>query len=121
MKTGLIIEDSRVIRVIVGKALQEMGFTPLEAEDGKTALEMCKKELPDFIIMDWILPVMDGMAFLNEFHKLPDNEKVTIIFCSSKNNPEDIQMALDNGATEYIMKPFDSEILRFKLGLAGLL
>lgn len=121
MKTGLIIEDSKVIRVIICKALKEMGFNTLEAENGKVALDMCKEILPDFIIMDWQIPVMDGFTFLQEFHKLENNENTTILFCSSKNSIKDIKLALDNGAREYIMKPFDSEILRLKLGMAEIL
>ena len=121
MKTCLVVEDSKVIRVIAAKALQEMNFNAIEAENGEVALAQCQKSLPDFILLDWILPVKDGISFMADFKKLPGSEKVPIIFCTSRNDPKDIQTALDAGAWEYIMKPFDSEILRLKLMQTGLL
>ena len=121
MKTCLVVEDSKVIRVITSKALQEMDFNTIEAENGEVALSLCKGKLPDFILLDWLMPIKDGLSFLEDFKKLPGSDKVPVIFCSSKNDPEDIKKALSSGAREYIMKPFDSEILRLKLMQIGLL
>ena len=120
MKTFLVVEDSKIIRTIAAQALKDMGFATIEAGDGQTALDRCKKELPDAILLDWILPIKDGMAFMKEFRTLQSAEDVPIIFCSSKTEPEDIQKALDAGASEYIMKPFDSEILKLKINLIDL-
>ncbi len=121
MKTCLVVEDSKVIRVIAAKALQEMGFTTIEAENGETALAECQKSLPDFILLDWLMPVKDGISFMADFKKLSGSENIPVIFCTSRNEPADIKEALEAGAKEYIMKPFDSEILRLKLMQTGLL
>jgi len=120
MKTFLVVEDSKIIRTIAARALQDMGFATIETGDGETALETCKKSLPDAVLLDWLLPKKDGFAFMAEFRKIPGAEDVPVIFCSSKTEPEDIQKALDAGADEYIMKPFDSEILKLKINLIEL-
>ena len=120
MKTFLVVEDSKIIRTIAARALEDMGFATIETGDGQTALNMCKKALPDAILLDELLPVKDGFAFLKEFRTMQDAEDVPVIFCSSKADPKDIRKALDAGADEYIMKPFDSEILKFKINLLDL-
>ena len=120
MKTFLVVEDSKIIRTIAAQALKDMGFSTIEASDGQTALDICKKELPDAILLDWLLPVKDGLTFMKEFRAMQGAEDVPVIFCSSKTEPEDIQKALDAGAAEYIMKPFDSEILKLKINLIDL-
>ena len=120
MKTFLVVEDSKIIRTIAAQALKDMGFSTIEASDGQTALDICKKELPDAILLDWLLPVKDGLTFMKEFRAMQGAEDVPVIFCSSKTEPEDIQKALYAGAAEYIMKPFDSEILKLKINLLDL-
>jgi two-component system chemotaxis response regulator CheY len=120
MKTFLVVDDSKIIRTIASRALKDMGFATIEASDGQTALDMCKKKLPDAVLLDWLLPLKDGIAFTKEFRALQGTEDIPVIFCSSKTEPEDIQQALDAGANEYIMKPFDSEILKLKINLTGL-
>jgi len=120
MKTFLVVEDSKIIRTIAARALEDMGFATIETGDGQSALDICKKELPDAILLDELLPKKDGFAFMKAFRAMQGAEDVPVIFCSSKTDPEDIQKALDAGADEYIMKPFDNEILKFKINLLDL-
>ncbi len=120
MKTFLVVEDSKIIRTIAARALEDMGFATIETGDGQSALDICKKELPDVILLDELLPIKDGFAFMKEFRTIQGSEDVPVIFCSSKTDPEDIKKALDAGADEYIMKPFDNEILKFKINLLDL-
>ena len=121
MKRCLIVDDSRIIRRVASKILYELGFEPEEAEDGKKALEAVRVHMPDVAVVDWDMPVMDGIAFVQELRKLPGGDKVTVIFCAAENDADHMNRALDAGADEYIMKPFDSEIVRSKLILLGAL
>jgi len=121
MKSCLIVDDSKVIRMVAKKIIQELHFTTLEAENGQVALTMCQAELPDAILLDWNMPVMDGIEFLRELRKLPHGDDPIVVFCTTENDIEHIQDAIVAGANEYIMKPFDSEILQAKFVQVGLI
>lgn len=107
--------------MVARNILEEMNFHVIEAEDGKIALEHCKKEMPDSVLLDWNMPVMDGMEFLIELRKLPKGGSPIVIFCTVENDPDHIRRAIVAGANEYIMKPFDGEILSIKFMQAGLI
>ena len=77
--------------------------------------------MPDVILLDWNMPVMDGIDFLRELRNLPGGDIPKVIFCTTENDIESIQKAIDAGANEYIMKPFDSEIIQAKFAQVGLL
>lgn len=121
MKSCLVVDDSRVIRMVARKILEELSFEVIEAEDGKVALDACAKKLPDAVLLDWNMPVMDGLEFLVALREMPGNEDVQVIFCTTENDLEHIQKAIAAGANEYIMKPFDSEIIQSKFTQVGLL
>jgi len=121
MKSCLVVDDSRVIRMVARKILEELNFEVLEAEDGKEALDLCQKQLPDCVLLDWNMPVMDGLEFLNAMRKLPSSDGVMVIFCTTENDMDHIQQAMSAGANEYIMKPFDSEIIQSKFVQVGLI
>ncbi len=121
MKSCLIVDDSKVIRMVAKKILQELSFETQEAEDGKIALDICMKKLPDAILLDWNMPNMNGIDFLRELRKLPGGEQPIVVFCTTENDIEHIQEAISAGANEYIMKPFDSEIMQAKFSQVGLL
>src|SRR5882762_7639831 len=111
MKSCLIVDDSKVIRMVAKKILQELSFETQEAEDGKIALDICIKNMPN----------MNGIDFLRELRKLPGGEQPIVVFCTTENDIEHIQEAISAGANEYIMKPFDSEIIESKFTQVGLL
>ncbi|MGD9637768.1 MAG: PleD family two-component system response regulator [Alphaproteobacteria bacterium] len=121
MKTCLIVDDSKVIRMVARRILQELGFETSEAEDGEEAINLCKKSLPDGVLLDWNMPVKDGLQFLKELRAMPNGDKPIVVFCTTENDLDHIIEALGCGANEYIMKPFDSEILQAKFAQVGLL
>jgi two-component system chemotaxis response regulator CheY len=121
MKSCLIVDDSKVIRMVAKKILQELQFGTVEAEDGKVALDACTQDMPDAVLLDWNMPVMNGIEFLRELRKLPGGDKPVVVFCTTENDIEHIQEAIESGANEYIMKPFDSEILQAKFSQVGLI
>jgi two-component system, chemotaxis family, chemotaxis protein CheY len=120
VKTCLVVDDSRVIRKVARRILEEMGFEIAEAADGMEALAWCRAAMPDAILLDWNMPVMNGIEFLRRLRTEADGEKPTVIFCTVENDIAHINEALDAGASEYIMKPFDGDIIEAKFAEAGL-
>lgn len=120
MKTCLIVDDSRVIRKVSRQILEATGFACEEAENGQVALDFCHQKQPEFILLDWNMPVMDGIEFVKALRQMPKGQEPVVVFCSTENQLSRIQMALDSGANEYIMKPFDADIIRGKLIQLGL-
>ncbi|HEU0148146.1 MAG TPA: response regulator [Bradyrhizobium sp.] len=121
MKTCLVVDDSGVVRKIARRILEEIGFEVIEAEDGEQALEACKKSLPDAVLLDWNMPVMDGYDFLGRLRRMPGGEEPKVVFCTTENDIDHISRALNAGANEYIMKPFDKDIIAAKFQEVGLI
>ena len=121
MKRCLVVDDSRVIRMIARNMLQELGFEIIEAENGQVALSACEQSFPDAILLDWNMPVMNGIDFLRALRALPGGDAPKVVFCTTENDLDNIRTALEAGANEYIMKPFDNEIMQAKLSQVGLL
>jgi two-component system, chemotaxis family, chemotaxis protein CheY len=121
MKTCLIVDDSGIIRKVARRILESLGLQILEAENGEQALEACKRELPDAILLDWNMPKMDGYDFLRALRRLPGGGQPKIVFCTTENDVAHIARALQAGANEYIMKPFDKDIVAEKFQEIGLL
>jgi two-component system chemotaxis response regulator CheY len=114
VKTCLVVDDSRVIRKVARRILEDIGFDIAEASDGVEALAWCRSAMPEAILLDWNMPVMNGIEFLRHLRMEPGGEKPTVVFCTVETDIEKIQDALDAGASEYIMKPFDSDIITRK-------
>ena len=120
MKTCLIADDSKIIRMVLSKILGNMGFKVLEAEDGEEVIELFNMEAPDLIFIDWRLPVMDGIDVLYKIRNEKKIKQPKILFCSSLIDVDKIKEALQGGADDYIMKPFDEEIIASKLAILDL-
>jgi two-component system chemotaxis response regulator CheY len=117
----LLVDDSSTIRTIVRPMLVNLGCRVTEAADGQQALEACAKELPVAILLDWNMPVMNGLDFLKALRATPGGDAPVVIFCTTENDISRISAAIEAGANEYIMKPFDQEILRSKFLQVGLI
>jgi len=121
MKQCLIVDDSRVIRKVARRILEELKFGIDEAEDGLDALEICRRKMPDAILLDWNMPNMSGIEFLRALRREPSGGKPIVVFCTTENDIAHITEAIGAGANEYIMKPFDKDIVEAKFAEAGLM
>jgi len=120
LKTCLVVDDSRVIRKVARRILEDMGFEIAEAGDGMEALAWCRAAMPDAVLLDWNMPVMSGIEFLKHLRQEPGGDRPRVVFCTVENDLERIREALDCGADEYVMKPFDSDVIASKFAEAGL-
>jgi two-component system chemotaxis response regulator CheY len=116
-----VVDDSRVIRKVARRIIEDMGFEIAEAADGMEAMAWCRSAMPEAILLDWNMPVMNGLDFLRALRAEPDGKTPTVLFCTVENDPAHIAEALESGADEYIMKPFDGDILMSKFAQAGLI
>ncbi|MFC3785248.1 two-component system chemotaxis response regulator CheY [Sphingopyxis italica] len=121
-KSCLVVDDSKVIRKVARHILESMAFAVDEAADGQEALTFCRANRPDVILLDWNMPVMSGMEFLGAFNDLDygHQERPRVVFCTTENSIDHIRAAIEAGADEYVMKPFDRETLEGKLQLVGI-
>ena len=121
MSSCLIADDSKVIRLLLSKIMSNLGFSIIEAEDGEDVVELTQIKEPDLIIMDWNLPLLEGIDALYKIRAMKLNKAPKIIFCSSISDIDRLQTAIDGGADDYIIKPFDEDIVSTKLTILGLL
>ncbi len=121
MKSCLIVDDSRVVRKVASRIIRDLGFECKEAENGQKACEACEQSMPDAIILDWNMPIMSGIEFLEKLRQTEKGDHPKVIFCTTENDLAHIQRAMQAGANEYIMKPFDSEIIETKFIQVGLI
>jgi two-component system chemotaxis response regulator CheY len=120
MKRCLVVDDSRVIRIVARRILEEMSFSVDEAEDGAQALDRCREGMPDAVLLDWNMPVMSGIDFLRALRKESGGTDPVVVMCTTENDLEMITEALEAGANEFIMKPFDRDIIETKFSGVGL-
>ena len=120
-RTCLIVDDSRVVRGIARKIMEQFGYAVGEAENGEEALGKCHTAMPHLILLDWNMPVMSGMEFLKLLRQRGHSDQPKVVFCTTENDMAHIMEAMNAGANEYIMKPFDSDIIQAKFSQVGLI
>lgn len=111
MEKILIIDDEALIRESVAEVLEIQGYQTLTAEDGEKGLLIAHEESPDLIIMDVMMPGLDGFSLVKHLRKNPAFKLTPIIFISAKAKPEDLRTGMDLGGDDYITKPFSTEVL----------
>ena len=117
MKTVLVVDDSRIMRNIVKNTFAELKIPCqyLEAEDGKKAFQLLETNKVNIVFLDWNMPEMDGMQFLKKVRSMPDYNNLPIIMVTSEAAKYNVVEALQNGATDYIVKPIREKVFMEKL------
>src|ERR1700741_4408165 len=108
-KKCLVVDDPKVIQKGARHILETLDFTVDEAVDGRDALDQCMETPPDVILLDWNMPVMSGMEFLRALRQSDLPVRPKVVFCTTENGMGHIRAAIEAGADEYVMKPFDRE------------
>jgi two-component system chemotaxis response regulator CheY len=118
---ALVIDDSKAVRGLLKRELSHLGFEVFEAGNGQEGIDQLSELGPvDVALVDWTMPVMDGLSFLKEVRANPDYERVLVVMVTSESDPAQIFQALMAGADEYATKPITAAALAEKLGLVGL-
>jgi two-component system chemotaxis response regulator CheY len=121
VKQCLIVDDSRVVRKVARRILEGLQFQIEEAADGDAALESCRRVMPDAILLDWPAPSAGSANFLRALRREPEGQKPVVIFLAIENDVPHISEAINCGANDYILKPFDRETLQATFDEVGLL
>jgi len=86
MKTCLVVDDSKVVRLVARKILEELGFDVSEAEDGQVALDMSMERMPDVVLLDWNMPIMSGIEYLRALRVTEEGKRPVVVFCTTEND-----------------------------------
>lgn len=118
---ALVVDDSRSMRAIIVKQLRELGFTVEEAASGQESLaKLNAADRIDLVLLDWNMPEMDGCEVLSLIRSEPRYKEVRVMMVTTESEMSQVAVALEAGANEYLMKPFDRESLVEKLVLLGM-
>jgi two-component system chemotaxis response regulator CheY len=121
MTLFMVVDDSPVIRKVARRILEALDFETAEAGDASEALDQCRRSMPDAILLDGFMPGMDGYQFLKELRRQPSGHRPKVIYCTTENEVAQIARAMHSGADDFMMKPFDRELMQAKLQQMGLL
>ncbi len=115
----LLVDDSATMRKIVRRKIKEVGFVVdefVEAGDGKQALKMVINDSVNLIFLDWNMPVMNGLEFIQTLRSLSLPKRIPVIMVTTEGSHEKVNQALKSGVDDHILKPIDTERLRDVLG-----
>lgn len=108
-----------MIRKLVRRILEGIGYEVAEAENGEEALAKCRSAMPDLILVDWNMPIMGGMEFVTSLRGMQGDRRPKVVFCTTNADTADIRKGIEAGADEYVIKPFDEPALQAKLQRIG--
>ncbi len=118
---ALVVDDSKAMRMILSRMLRALGFEVLVAENGREGLEVLERAGEVAVaLVDWNMPEMDGVEFVRRVNAERGASRPRLMMVTSEADIAKVTTALEAGADEYAMKPFDVEIIKEKLELLGL-
>ncbi len=123
MAQAMVIDDSRAMRMILGRTLERFGYKVAHAANGKDALEQIHRQSSQvaLFLVDWNMPEMNGLEFVKNLRSKPQFGSIPIVMVTTETEAEQISLALEAGANEYVIKPFSDETIEDKLRMLGLL
>ena len=123
MAKVMVIDDSKAIRMILTRSLNKLGYEVCTAGDGGEALAILDQQAPElaFLLVDWNMPEVNGLEFVRRMRRMPSYADVPLMMVTTETELDQMALALEAGANEYVMKPFTEEIIADKLRLMGVL
>ncbi|MEM9073873.1 MAG: response regulator, partial [Myxococcota bacterium] len=116
---ALVVDDSASMRRLLAEHLAERGYEVRTAGSGEAALEQHRKDPFDLMLVDWTLPGMSGLDLCRAVRAEPAGEDVVLLVITGRNQPQDLHAVLDAGASDYLAKPVDPDVLRTRLLVAA--
>src|SRR4051794_25345612 len=119
---ALVVDDSSTMRHILQRTVAGLGFASYEAGNGQEALDLLLEipTVPDVALIDWNMPVMDGLQLIRQVRKIPPLRDMCMMMVTTESEHSQMVRALAAGAHEYVLKPFTPEVIREKLAYLGL-
>jgi two-component system, chemotaxis family, chemotaxis protein CheY len=118
MRQVLVVDDSTAVRKIVRRILESADLRVSEASNGREALAACSVSMPDAILVDASMPMLDGHEFLGQLRKMRGGDRPKAVICLNENDVGQLARAMRAGADDFMMKPFDADHVRSKFALA---
>lgn len=117
---ALVVDDSRVVRTLLARELTALGFSVSQAANGREGIAVLQRE-PSFslTLVDWNMPEMNGLDFIRAVRADRRHDEMPVVLVTTETETHNVAAALEAGATEYLMKPFTSDMLDDKLRLIG--
>lgn len=115
MRVCLLVDGSDIIRKVSRHIVEQLGYLVVEADDAQTALNICEKEAPELVLLDWQPPGMTSHEFLQALKERTTENFPRIIYCVTENDPVDMAQAFSAGISDYILKPIDRASLHAKI------
>lgn len=106
MTSILLADDDEMTVRLIEHKLKQSGFDVISATDGKTAYDLVQTDRPDLVVLDGMMPRMDGFEVLRRLKDVPETKAIPVIMLTARKKEEDIVNALSLGAADYIVKPF---------------
>jgi two-component system chemotaxis response regulator CheY len=121
MSKALVVDDSKTIRMIIRRILIELGFEVFEAGNGIEALKIVQVlgAAIELVLADWNMPEMNGLELVKQLRQNPDLDSLKVVMVTTETEMNQMTLALEAGANEYVMKPFTKDILKEKLEMVG--
>ena len=110
-QTVLVVDDEPDVICVMGRSLTLEGFTVITANNGQECIEKAHAEMPDLILLDNVMPKMDGITALLKLRSSTKTKNIPVIVVTALADEENILQALEAGAHTYVLKPFDYELL----------
>jgi two-component system, chemotaxis family, chemotaxis protein CheY len=120
MMQGLVVDDSRVMRQVALQILEKLSFTVEEAQNCEGAMTVCRRVMPDVMMLDLNMPNSNIAFFIRNVRRSPAGEKPYILICATENDALLLE-ALESGGDDYVLKPYDYSTIEAKLQEAGVM
>jgi two-component system chemotaxis response regulator CheY len=117
----LVADDSNVIRKVARRICEDLSLKVSEAEDGQSALELCRADMPDAILVDAHMPGMDSLDFVRALRELDGGKEPKVVYCLTEYSVSNVARAKRAGADDHLLKPFDRDVIEAKLQEIGVL
>jgi PleD family two-component response regulator len=111
----LVVDDDKSMRMLLRLALEQEGYQVIEAKDGETCLVAYKQHRPDAILLDAVMPAMDGFACCTQLQTLPGSDRTPVLMITVLDDPDSVDQAFEVGAADFITKPIQWAVLRHRV------
>lgn len=116
-KVALIVDDLEDNRILLARALKSSGYATILAESGREALAIIGEQMPDIVLLDWMMPELSGVETLRAIREIYSSSQLPVIMCTALDEESSVVTAISAGANDYVTKPISLPILRARMAV----